>query len=90
MMFLKTVLVLIVGTPFVTRVGDTVVVDSEDKTGNVGRLLKNFPEFKQAHHAIGGHNDGSLPAKAWAYYYSNVAYRLFRNISWLGCSYSKT
>ena len=46
--------------PFVTRVGDTVVVDSEDKTGVAEWLLKDFPEFKQAHHAIGGHNDGSF------------------------------
>lgn len=46
--------------PFVTRVGDTVVVDSEDKTGVAEWLLNNFPEFKQAHHAIGGHNDGSF------------------------------
>ena len=44
MMFLKTVLVLIVGMqPFVTRVGDTVVVDSEDKTRVAEWLLKNFP-----------------------------------------------
>lgn len=46
--------------PFVTRVGDTLVVDSEDRLNVDKWLLKNFPQFKHAHHAIGGHNDGSF------------------------------
>ena len=46
--------------PFVTRVGDTLVVDSEDRLNVDKWLLKNFPQFKHTHHAIGGHNDGSF------------------------------
>jgi hypothetical protein len=46
--------------PFVTRVGDTLVVDSEDKINVAEWLLKKFPEYKQVNHAIGGHNDGTF------------------------------
>ena len=46
--------------PIVTRIGDTLIVDHEDYT-NLGQvLLKMFPEFKQTHVAIGGHNDGTF------------------------------
>lgn len=46
--------------PIITRAGDTLIVDQEDYT-NLGQvLLKMFPEFKQSHVAIGGHNDGTF------------------------------
>ena len=50
------------------------VVDSEDKI-NAEWLLKNFPEYKQVHHAIGGHNDGNN-VETGTYYYrgGNVDY----------------
>mgnify|MGYP006168821925 FL=1 len=44
--------------PSVTRVGDTLVVD-EIEVSNLGEYLrKEYPQFKQTHHAMGGHNDG--------------------------------
>lgn len=44
--------------PSVTRVGDTLVVD-EIEVSNLGNYLhKEYPQFKQTHHAMGGHNDG--------------------------------
>lgn len=46
--------------PFFTRVGDTIVVDEEDKRNFSKWTLKNFPHFKQAHIGIGGHNDGTF------------------------------
>ena len=46
--------------PYVTRVGDTLVVDTENRLNVDKWLLKKFPEYKYAHHAIGGHNDGSF------------------------------
>ena len=59
-MFFKCISTYCWDAPFVTRVGDTLVVDSEDKI-NVGPyLLKKFPEYKQVNHAIGGHNDGTF------------------------------
>lgn len=66
--------------PYITRVGDTVVVDSEDKINVDKWLIKNFSQYKQAHHAIGGHNDGTFcPLKPghiitaqWQIDYSNT------------------
>ena len=46
--------------PMITRFGDTVVVDEADKLNFGSWMLENFPHFKHAHHAIGGHNDGSF------------------------------
>jgi hypothetical protein len=44
--------------PSVTRVGDTLVVD-EIEVSNLGQYLrKEYSQFKQTHHAMGGHNDG--------------------------------
>ena len=46
--------------PYVTRVGDKLVVDSEDRL-NMGKwLLNKFPEYKHVSHTIGGHNDGTF------------------------------
>jgi hypothetical protein len=46
--------------PMVTRVGDTLVVDISEQENLAKYLLKEYPEFKQGHVAIGGHNDGSF------------------------------
>lgn len=44
--------------PSVTRVGDVLVVD-QIEVSNLGKYLKrNYPQFKQTNHALGGHNDG--------------------------------
>lgn len=46
--------------PQVTRVGDTLVVDTSE-VGNLARYLsKSLPQYKQCHVAIGGHNDGTF------------------------------
>lgn len=46
--------------PQVTRVGDTLVVDTSE-IGNLARYLsKSLPQYKQCHVAIGGHNDGTF------------------------------
>jgi hypothetical protein len=44
--------------PSVTRVGDVLVVD-QIEVNNLGEYITStYPEFKQTHHAMGGHNDG--------------------------------
>jgi hypothetical protein len=46
--------------PQVTRIGDTLVVDTSE-IGNLARYLaKALPQYKQCHVAIGGHNDGTF------------------------------
>jgi len=46
--------------PTVTRVGDTLVVDSKD-VQNLPRVMVDlYPQFKTPHVAIGGHNDGTF------------------------------
>lgn len=45
--------------PVITRFGDTLVVDVEEVTNLAKWMLGNFPQYKQANVAIGGHNDGS-------------------------------
>ena len=44
----------------VTRVGDTLVVDTEEIENLDKVILEMYPEFKMANTAIGGHNDGSF------------------------------
>lgn len=46
--------------PMVTRVGDTLVVDVSEQENLADYLLAEYPEFKQSHVAIGGHNDGAF------------------------------
>ena len=46
--------------PQVTRIGDTLVVDTSE-VGNLARYLSAaLPQYKQCHVAIGGHNDGTF------------------------------
>jgi len=46
--------------PTVTRVGDTMVVDSYD-ISNLPRVINDlYPQFKIPHVAVGGHNDGTF------------------------------
>ena len=46
--------------PQVTRVGDTLVVDTEEIENLDKVILEMYPEFKMANTAIGGHSDGSF------------------------------
>ena len=77
MMFFNCINTYCWDAPFVTRVGDTLVVDSEDKINVAEWLLKNFPEYKQANHAIGGHNDGTFCPLKPGHIITAMAYRLF-------------
>lgn len=46
--------------PMVTRVGETLVVDTAEQQ-NLGKyMIANYPEFSQSNVAIGGHNDGTF------------------------------
>ena len=49
--------------PFVTRVGDTLVVDSEDRLNVDKWLLKKLQNINKYIMPIGGHNDGSFCPK---------------------------
>ena len=46
--------------PQITRVGDTLIVDTEEISNLDSAILEMYPEFKSANTAIGGHNDGSF------------------------------
>ena len=46
--------------PQITRVGDTLIIDTEEISNLDSAILKMYPEFKGANTAIGGHNDGSF------------------------------
>lgn len=46
--------------PQITRVGDTLVIDTEEIQNLDKVILEMYPEFKMANTAIGGHNDGSF------------------------------
>lgn len=66
--------------PQVTRVGDTLVVDTSERRNLAKYLNSKIPQFKQCHVAIGGHNDGTFsPVKPghivtceWHIDYSNT------------------
>ncbi len=46
--------------PQITRVGDTLIIDTEDITNLDKVILEMYPNYKKANVAIGGHNDGSF------------------------------
>ena len=46
--------------PMITRVGDTLIIDTLETENLDEYILDNYPVYKKANVAIGGHNDGSF------------------------------
>ena len=73
--------------PMITRVGDTFIIDNFETENLSDYILENYPVYKKANVAIGGHNDGSfnLPKPGLGNMCSlGRSKYVQRHITWLG------
>ena len=72
--------------PMMTRVGDTLVYDTEEIT-NMDKVISKFaPQFKNSIVGIGGHNDGTfnLPKPDCVYPHLGVIKKILKKHSLVG------